>query len=97
VSGLAACVAAVNQRAVRLLLVPDDAAAAGWACERCGTLSITGGECAVCRAVTWQVPDIVEELIGKVLDDGGSAEPVRGAERGIGGLAAGLRFPIGAH
>jgi hypothetical protein len=97
VSGLAACVAAANQRAVRLLLVPDDAAAAGWSCAQCGTLSVSGGECAVCAAATWHVPDIVEELIGRVLDEGGNIEPVRGAAQGIAGLAAQLRFPLGAH
>jgi Bacterial archaeo-eukaryotic release factor family 10 len=96
VSGLAACVAAVNHRAVRLLLVPDEAAAPGWACAQCGTLSLTGGPCAVCGAGAWHVPDLVEELIGKVLDEGGRVEPVRGAD-GIGGLAASLRFPLGAH
>ncbi len=96
VSGLAACVAAVNKRAVRLLLVPDDAVAAGWVCEQCGTLSVNGGECAVCRATPWHVSDIVEELIGKVLDDSGEVETVR-ADHGIGGLAAALRFPVGTQ
>ncbi len=96
-SGAAACVAAVNQRAVRLLLVPDDAAEPGWACDQCGTLALASGECAACGAATSQVPDIVEELVGKVIEEGGQVEPVRVTGHGTGSLAARLRFPVRAQ
>ena len=95
VSGLAACVAAANQRAIRLLVVPDESLTPGWACDQCGTLALSAGGCAVCGAATPSVPDIVEELVGKVLEEGGQIEPVRDA--GLAGLAARLRFPVAAQ
>jgi peptide chain release factor subunit 1 len=95
VSGVDACVAAANQRAIRLLLVPDDLILPGRACDQCGSLALTGNECRICRAAIWQVPDIVEELVGKVLDEGGQVEPVHGADPH--GLAAKLRFAVTAR
>jgi peptide chain release factor subunit 1 len=94
VTGLEACVHAANQHAVGLLIVPDDEEiTAGFTCAECGALGLSGGACSACGAERSAVVDIVEELVVKVLHEGGRVEPVRDAAR-LGGVAARLRFPL---
>jgi len=89
--GLHACLAAVNQRAVRLLVVPEGGIAAGFTCQRCGRLSRTGTDCPDWGAASLAVPDLIEDMVVTALDDGAQVETVRDPP---GGVAARLRFTL---
>ena len=90
--GLEACVAAANQRAVRLLTVPDALRLPGSACDHCDALAVHEAECPVCGAAMGAVPDIVEELVVRVIEEGGNVQFIRDA--GAEMIAARLRFPL---
>jgi peptide subunit release factor 1 (eRF1) len=90
--GLDACLAAANQRAIQLLMVPDDEVRPGFTCDRCGTLAVAEGSCPACGQPTRAVGDVIEELAVKVTEDGGSVQPVRGAGVLV-DVAARRRFP----
>lgn len=89
--GLAACLAAVNAGAVALLLIPDDEMTPGFECGRCGALSTTGDDCPDWGTAARAVPDLLEEMSRRTLDDGGHVMAVREA---LTGAAAKLRFPV---
>ena len=89
--GLQACLAAVNQRAVRLLVVPEGGITPGFACQRCGRLSSTGTDCPAWGAASLAVPDLIEEMVVTALDDRAQVETVRDPP---GGVAARLRFTL---
>jgi peptide chain release factor subunit 1 len=91
--GLDACVAAANQHAVQLLMVPDDDVRPGFTCEDCGVLAVAGGACPACGELTVPVDDVLEELAVKVTEDGGSVQLVRGSVAPI-DVAARRRFPV---
>jgi hypothetical protein len=93
--GLGACVAAANQHAIQLLMVPDDDVRPGFVCERCDTLAVAGGACPACGELTVGVDDVLEELAVRVTQDGGSVQPVRGSVAPI-DVAARRRFPAPA-
>ena len=93
--GLDACVAAANQHAIQLLMVPDDDVRPGFLCEDCGALAVAGGACPACGELTIGVDDVLEELAVKVTADGGSVQPVRGSVAPI-DVAARRRFPAPA-
>lgn len=90
--GLDACVHAVNQHAVQLLMVPGDAMQPGVSCGDCGTLGVAEAACPACGAATKPVGDVIEELAVKVTQDGGSVQAVRGATA-LRQIAARRRFP----
>jgi peptide chain release factor subunit 1 len=90
--GLDACVHAVNQHAVQLLMVPGDTMQPGVSCGDCGTLAVAGATCPACGAATEPVEDVIEELAVKVTQDGGSVQAVRGATA-LRQIAARRRFP----
>lgn len=89
--GLPPCLAAVNQRAATLLIVPETGMIPGFVCQRCGTLSSTGTDCPDWGAASLAVPDLIEEMAVTVLEDGGQVYAV---SEPPGGLAARLRFPL---
>ena len=89
--GLPACLAAVGRGAVDRLLVPDDGIIPGFACDRCGVLSAVRGECPGCGTATRPVPDLLEEMVQRALDDDGRVTVVRDAPFSV---AAKLRFPV---
>jgi hypothetical protein len=89
--GLQPCLAAVNQRAVRLLLVPDSGMIPGFVCRRCGQLSSTGTDCPDWGAAPLDVPDLIEEMAVTTLEDGAEVESVPDPP---GGIAARLRFSL---
>ncbi len=90
-TGLRACLAAVNASAVQTLLVPDDGPVTGYECGKCGTLSIAAGNCPECGTAPLPVPDVIDELVIRTLEDGGQVCPVNA---GLSRIAARLRFPI---
>jgi peptide chain release factor subunit 1 len=92
--GLDACVAAANQHAVQLLVVPDDEIRPGFACESCGALAVMAGPCGLCGAATRGVGDVIEELAVKVTTEGGGFQPVRPGA--LAEVAARRRFPAPA-
>jgi hypothetical protein len=93
-TGLRACLDAVNARAVRTLIVPGDGLVPGWECGRCGRLSVDAGPCPDCEAAALPVPDVIEEMVAKTLQDGGQVCPVHDP---LSRIAARLRFPVAAR
>jgi peptide chain release factor subunit 1 len=89
--GLPACLAAVNAGAAALLLVPDEGMIPGFECGRCGALSVTGDDCPDWGTAARAVPDLLEEMAGRTLDDGGRVISVCDA---LAGAAVQLRFPV---
>lgn len=89
-SGLAACLAAVNAGAADLLLIPDEGLVPGFVCGRCGALTITGSDCPDWGAAAQPVPDLLEEMTARVLDDGGQVIAVRLPSA----VGARLRYPM---
>lgn len=89
--GLQPCLDAVNQRAAELLVVPESGMIAGFACQRCTTLSSTGDNCPDWGAASVAVPDLIEEMAVAALRDG---VQVVAASDPPGGIAAHLRFPL---
>lgn len=88
--GLGACLAAAGAGAVSLLLLRDGAQVPGFACGRCGALTPGRASCPDCGATAEPVPDLLELLAGRVLDDGGQVFAVRTAPADV---AARLRYP----
>lgn len=90
-SGLRATLAAVNARAVQILVVPDEGLVPGFECEGCGALSVDSGRCPHCGAAVAPVPDVIEEMVARVLQDGGQVYP---GHDSLSRIAARLRFPV---
>jgi len=91
VTGLNACLTAVGQNAIQLLVMPVGGLIPGFACTRCGALTSTPGECGHGRAAAQQVPDLIEEIVIKTRSDGGEVTALPDPP---GGIAARLRFPV---
>jgi hypothetical protein len=90
--GLPTCLAAVSGGAVDRLLVPDDGMIPGFACGRCGVPS-AGRDCPDCGTAARPVPDLLEEMAQRTLDDNGQVTVIRDAPFSV---AAKLRFPVTA-
>jgi Bacterial archaeo-eukaryotic release factor family 10 len=88
--GLQACLTAVNQHAVALLVAPVGGLVPGFCCALCGALSSTGDGCPDGAVAAGAVPDLIEEMVVRSMDDGGQVEAVRDPP---GEVAARLRFP----
>ena len=70
--GLPACLAAVSAGPVQTLVVPADGLVPGYECGRCGTLSLDADACCPDWGVAaLPVPDVIEEMVSRVLEDGG--------------------------
>lgn len=90
-TGLAACLTAVNAHAAEILTVPEAGLVPGGECGRCGTLTATRERCPDCRIAALPVPDLIDEMVTRTLQDGGHVYPVGD---GLSQLAARLRFPL---
>ena len=72
VIGLPACLAAVSAGPVRALVVPADGLVPGYECGRCGTLSLDADNCCPdWGTAALPVPDVIEEMVSRILEDGG--------------------------
>jgi Bacterial archaeo-eukaryotic release factor family 10 len=91
VTGLTACLDAARQHAIRLLAGPAGGLLPGYVCQRCGALSSDGDGCADGREASRPVPDLIEELTVRTLEDGGQVHTLRDPPAGIAAL---LRFPL---
>ena len=70
--GLPACLAAVSAGPVQTLVVPADGLVPGYECGRCGTLSLDADTCCPdWGTAALPVPDVIEEMVSRVLEDGG--------------------------
>lgn len=89
---LSGCLAAIRLHAVGHLVIGDDQVIGGFACDDCGamTTQATGCDCADpgCHAV----PDLLDELANRALDDAATVTQVRTPPFTA---AAQLRFPVG--
>jgi hypothetical protein len=70
--GLRACLAAVSAGPIQTLLVPADGLVPGYECGRCGTLGLDADDCCPdWGTAALAVPDVIEEMVSRVLEDGG--------------------------
>ena len=70
--GLPACLAAVSAGGVPTLVVPADGLVPGYECGRCGTLSLEADACCPdWGTAALAVPDVIEEMVSRILEDGG--------------------------
>jgi hypothetical protein len=74
--GLQPCLWAGSIAAVDRLLVQEGAVAPGVICDQDRWLALAGETCPVCGRPVRRVPDIVDELVQVVIDEGGSIEHV---------------------
>ena len=69
--GLPACLAAVSADLVQTLVVSGDGQVRGYECGRCGTLSLDADTCCPdWGTAALPVPDVIEEMVSLVLEDG---------------------------
>jgi peptide chain release factor subunit 1 len=93
--GLSKCLWAGSVAAIEHLLVQEGATVPGVVCDESGWLGVSGESCPVCGKPLRQTPDILDELVQTVIDEGGSVEHVE-ADTQLKDLlaAAELRFPL---
>lgn len=89
--GLPASLIAVNEGAVAHLLVAHEGLIPGFVCGHCGALCADSDECPDWAGAAWPVPDLVEEMVQRTLDDDGQVTVIRDAPFST---AAELRFPV---
>ena len=89
-TGMQACLAAVNVCAVHTLVVPDDRIVPGYVCGRCGALCIDADRCPDWETAALPVPDVIDEMVIRTLEDGGQVCTVHD---GLSRIGARLRFP----
>ncbi|HEY2652230.1 MAG TPA: hypothetical protein VGI50_09940, partial [Solirubrobacteraceae bacterium] len=77
VAGLEPCLWAGSLAAVRALLIQDGAVASGVVCDASGWFATSGDACPVCGGPTRRTPDVIDELVEAVIDEGGSIHHVR--------------------
>ncbi len=81
----------MNAHAAEILTVPEAGLVPGGECRQCGALSADRGRCPDCGAAALPVPDLVDEMVTRTLQDGGHVYPVGD---GLSHLAARLRFRL---
>ncbi len=77
VAGLEPCLWAGSLAAIRALLVQDGAVAPGVVCDASGWFATSGDACPLCGGPTRSTPDVIDELVEAVIDEGGSIQHVR--------------------
>lgn len=93
--GLEPCLWAGSVAAVSHLLVQDGTVTPGVICDYDRWLALAGQICPWCERPVRPVPDIIDELVQVVIDEGGSIKHV-GADTALKEhvVAASLRFPL---
>jgi peptide chain release factor subunit 1 len=93
--GLESCLQAAPVAAIKTLLVLQGAIAPGVVCDESRWLAASGDVCPVCGNPTRRTPDVIDELVAVVIDEGGSARHVEADTKLSEYLvAAELRFPL---
>jgi peptide chain release factor subunit 1 len=62
--------------AIRTLAVDRDAVAPGVVCDRDGLLAASGVHCPLCADALREVPDVIDELVKTVVEDGGEVRHI---------------------
>ncbi len=93
--GLPPCLWAGSVAAVSHLMVQDGAIRPGVICDHDRWLALAGETCPLCERPVRRVPDIIDELVEVVIDEGGSIKHI-GADTVLKEhlVAASLRFPL---
>ncbi|HZZ86358.1 MAG TPA: hypothetical protein VFE30_17640 [Anaeromyxobacteraceae bacterium] len=94
VLGLEDVVLATNERRVGRLLIEADFDADGWRCRQCGALGVEHTRaCSFCQGPLELMPSMGEELVRRVLAEGGEVQVVAHANKlhSYQGVAAQLR------
>src|SRR6266566_7148027 len=93
--GLANCLWAGTLAAIQALVVEEEATAPGVVCDQSGWLALSGDICPLCGNATRHTPDVIDELVQAVIDEGGSITHVQEAGKlSTYQTAAELRFPL---
>ena len=95
VTGLRDCLWGASVAAVGQLLVQEGSEQAGAVCEADGYLTVEGEKCPICGRALRRTPDVLDELVQSVIDEGGGVEHVT-ADTALREhvTAAMLRFPL---
>jgi peptide chain release factor subunit 1 len=94
-AGLEPCLWAGSVAAVGTLLVQEEAVAPGVVCDVSGWFATSGETCPLCGGPTRKTPDVIDELVEAVIDEGGSIQHVRAdTELQAHLTAAWLRFAL---
>lgn len=88
VVGAERCADMLNQSRADLLIVGGDDVVPGFVCDRCGSLGVDVAACTVCGDDARAVPDLVNEMVAKVVQQHGKVEFV--GPNGVGAGAAPL-------
>ncbi len=93
--GLPPCLWAGSVGAVAHLMVQDGAVTPGVICDQDRWRALAGQTCPLCEHPVRRVPDIIDELVQMVIDEGGSIKHI-GADTVLKEhlVAASLRFPL---
>jgi peptide chain release factor subunit 1 len=75
--GIDDCLWAGVLAAVDALLVEDGAVAPGVVCDNCSWMAVNGTQCPQCGRDLRPVPDILDELVEAVIEEGGSVTHVQ--------------------
>ncbi|HMJ35865.1 MAG TPA: hypothetical protein VK501_18315 [Baekduia sp.] len=97
VVGLEDCLWAGTVQAVGTLLVQEDLEVPGVVCDQGdGWLALEGATCPLCGSPTRPVPDVVDDLVEAVIEEGGTIEHVVAQDTPLREhrAAAGLRFGL---
>jgi peptide subunit release factor 1 (eRF1) len=98
--GLSAVAEAAAAGQILVLFADADQRPSGFVCSQCELLlpELNGGLCPACSGSVRAVPDLIEHLAERVLQQGGRFEEVRGTAAELldpfGGVAALLRYPV---
>ena len=98
VTGLRDCLWGASVAAIGQLLVQEGSEQAGAVCEADGYLTVEGEKCPICGRALRRTPDVLDELVQSVIDEGGGVEHVT-ADTALREhvTAAMLRFPLPPH
>jgi peptide chain release factor subunit 1 len=93
--GLESCLRAGYMAAINTLLVQEGATAPGVVCDESHWLATSGDTCPLCGKPTRRTPDVIDELVVTVIDEGGSTRNIEADTKLSEYLvAADLRFPL---
>ena len=93
--GIPACLWAGSVAAIQTLLVQEGVTVAGVVCDDSGWLSLAGETCPLCGKPTRPAPDVVDELVQAVIDEGGTIQHIENdTPLTEYTAAAALRFPL---
>ena len=71
--------------------MPEDGLVPGYECGRCGALSTDADSCPDWGTAPLPVPDVIEEMVARALEDGAQVWVIRGAYSPI---SARLHSPV---